>query len=118
MSNLEKRINYVEIPTTDPQATRDFFGALYGWTFQDYGDDYVSFNDGYLDGGFRRAPGAAPQDGVLLVFYSENLERDRARVVELGATLSQDIFDFPGGRRFHFRDPAGVEFAVWSDTGP
>jgi predicted enzyme related to lactoylglutathione lyase len=50
---------------------------------------------------------------VLLVFFSEDLERDRARVVELGATVSQDIFDFPGGRRFHFVDPLGNEYAIW-----
>jgi predicted enzyme related to lactoylglutathione lyase len=24
---------------------------------------------------------------------------------------------FPGGRRFHFRDPAGNELAVWTKTG-
>ena len=25
------------------------------------------------------------------------------------------VFDFPGGRRFHFTDPGGHELAVWSD---
>jgi len=25
------------------------------------------------------------------------------------------VFDFPGGRRFHFIEPSGNEFAVWSD---
>jgi len=24
------------------------------------------------------------------------------------------VFDFPGGKRFHFSDPTGNEFAVWS----
>jgi predicted enzyme related to lactoylglutathione lyase len=52
----------------------------------------------------------------LLVFYSSDLERDQARVVELGATISQPIFSFPGGRRFHFVEPAGTEFAMWSAT--
>jgi uncharacterized protein len=118
MSNTEKTINYVEIPVPDPQATRDFFLALFGWSFQDWGDDYISFNDGRIDGGLRRAEQAAPGDGVLVIFYSEDLERDLARVVELGARISQDIYDFPGGRRFHFIEPSGVEFAIWSDTGP
>ncbi|VVT23323.1 Glyoxalase family protein [Marinobacter salarius] len=27
----------------------------------------------------------------------------------------QDIFSFPGGRRFHFSDPNGNEYAVWSE---
>jgi len=53
---------------------------------------------------------------VLLVFYSNDLERDFERVKELGATIAQEIFDFPGGRRFHFVDPAGTEFAMWASV--
>ena len=113
----EQRIDYVEIPVTDPVAARDFFGKLFGWSFEDWGPDYVSFNDGRLDGGFRRSDAPAPGSGVLVVFYSSDLERDRDRVVELGATISTDIFGFPGGRRFHFTDPTGNEYAIWSESG-
>ena len=45
---------------------------------------------------------------------SEDLERDFERVQELGATISEAIFSFPGGRRFHFVDPTGTEYAIWS----
>ncbi len=113
----ENRIDYVEIPATDPARARDFFVALFGWENQEWGDDYISFSDGRLDGGFRRADRAAPASGVLLVFYSHDLERDLARVVELGAQISQEIFSFPGGRRFHFIDPVGTEYAFWSAVG-
>jgi len=112
--SAENRIDYVEIPVTDLKKTRDFFSSLFGWSFQEWGDDYMSFNDGRLEGGFRRSEEPAPATGVLLVFYSENLERDVNRVKELGATISQDIFSFPGGRRFHFVDPVGTEYALWS----
>ena len=112
----EGRIDYIEIPVTDLIKTRNFFAALFGWEFQEWGPDYTSFNDGRLDGGLRRAEDTAPASGVLVVFYSEDLERDLARVEELGATISQPIFEFPGGRRFHFVDPAGTEFAMWSAT--
>jgi predicted enzyme related to lactoylglutathione lyase len=109
----EKRIDYIEIPVTDPARARDFFAALMGWEFQEWGPDYISFSDGRLNGGFRRSDKPAPGNSVLLVFFSENLERDRDRVVDLGASISQDIFDFPGGRRFHFVDPMGNEYAIW-----
>ena len=112
--SAENRIDYVEIPVTDLAGAREFFTAMFGWTFQDWGDDYMSFNDGRIDGGFRRSEEPAPSTGVLLVFYSENLERDLERVIELGATISQEIFSFPGGRRFHFVDPTGTEYAMWS----
>jgi predicted enzyme related to lactoylglutathione lyase len=112
----EDRIDYVEIPVAELEKTRDFLASLCGWEFQDWGDDYCSFSDGRLEGGLRRSGQAAPASGVLLVFYSANLERDVERVQELGATISQPIFAFPGGRRFHFVDPAGIEFAMWSDA--
>lgn len=112
----EGRIDYVEIPVTDIAAARDFLTAMFGWKFQEWGPDYSSFSDGRLNGGLRRAETSAPAAGVLLVFYSEDLERDVERVKELGATVSQEIFEFPGGRRFHFVEPTGVEFAIWSST--
>lgn len=112
--NAENRIDYVEIPAVDPAKARDFFVALFGWTTQDWGADYISFNDGRLEGGFRRSTSPAPANGILLIFYSEDLERDRDRVVELGGSISQDIFSFPGGSRFHFVDPVGNEFAIWT----
>ncbi len=110
----ENRIDYVEIPVTDLAAARTFFEALFGWTFQMWGDDYMSFNDGRLVGGFCRAKEAAPATGILVIFFSADLERDLERVQQLGATISQDIFSFPGGRRFHFIDPTGTEYAIWS----
>ena len=114
---VDKRIDYIEIPVTDPAKARDFFAALLGWEFQEWGADYLSFNDGRLEGGLRRSNEPAPASGVLLVFYSEDLERDVQRTKDLGATISQEIFEFPGGRRFHFVDPVGNEYAMWSDKG-
>lgn len=112
----ENRIDYVEIPVTDVARSRAFLEAMFGWSFKEWGDDYLSFNDGRLNGGIRKAEDAATQGGVLLVLYSDDLERDVERVRELGGRISQDIFSFPGGRRFHFIDPAGTEFALWSES--
>jgi predicted enzyme related to lactoylglutathione lyase len=111
----ERQIDYIEIPVIDPAKARDFFAALMGWEFKDWGPDYISFRDGRLDGGFRRCEEPPPPNSVLLVFFSEDLERDRDRVVELGASISQDIFEFPGGRRFHLVDPLGNEYAIWGE---
>ena len=112
----ENRIDYVEIPVTDLKKARAFFEALLGWKFQEWGDEYMSFSDGRLNGGFRLATETPPPGGVLIVFFSEDLERDVQRVQELGGTISQEIFSFPGGRRFHFIDPVGVEFAIWGES--
>ena len=112
----ENRIDYVEIPVPDLPRARAFLEGMFGWTFQAWGDDYMSFSDGRLDGGLRKAAESAPNTGVLVVFYSDDLERDVTRVQELGGSISQEIFSFPGGRRFHFVDPVGTEFAIWTES--
>ena len=112
----ENRIDYVEIPVTDLPKARAFLESMFGWEFQEWGDEYFSFSDGSLSGGLRKADEPASGRGVLLIFYSEDLERDVVRVKDLDGTISQEIFSFPGGRRFHFIDPVGTEFAIWSDS--
>lgn len=113
----ENTIDYVEIPASDLVRTQEFFTELFGWQFEDYGPDYCSFNDGRLAGGFRRADvSASPDNGSpLIVFYKEDLVAARARVEELGGTIRRDIFSFPGGKRFHFLDPNGNEYAIWAE---
>jgi len=113
----ENTIDYVEIPAKDPAKAQAFFTELFGWQFEDYGPDYCSFNDGRLAGGFHRADVAVATEkgSPLIVFYKEDLAAASSRVSELGGTISRDIFSFPGGRRFHFTDPNGNEFAIWSD---
>ena len=53
--SVEKQINYVEIPVTDPARARDCFSELFGWSFEAWGPDYISFNDGRMNAGFRRS---------------------------------------------------------------
>ncbi|MBU0536895.1 MAG: VOC family protein [Gammaproteobacteria bacterium] len=115
--NIHGKINYIELPAADIEAVKAFFTKAFGWSFTDYGPDYTAFADEGLDGGFYRADlSASTANGsALVVFYSETLEETRSTVVLSGGTILKEIFDFPGGRRFHFADPNGNEFAVWSE---
>lgn len=112
-----EKINYVEYPARDLSATRRFFQDAFGWEFADYGPDYIAFSNQGLDGGFFRADMASRtiQGGALVIFYSEKLEDTLARVQAAGGEVVKPIFSFPGGRRFHFTEPSGNEFAVWSE---
>jgi len=114
MPHHDNRIDYIEFPATDIAATKAFYGAVFGWTFTDYGPDYSSFTDGQLAGGFARAPSNST-GGPLVVLYSSNLEGTQGAVTGSGGRIAKPIFAFPGGRRFHFLDPNGNELAVWSD---
>ncbi|MFK8032300.1 MAG: VOC family protein [Gammaproteobacteria bacterium] len=109
-------LDYVEIAATDLEANKAFFTALFGWTFTDYGPDYVAFEDGRLAGGFHRVAAAdlSVKGPTLIVFFSEDLAATQASVEEAGGSISVPVFEFPGGRRFHFLGPDHIEYAVWA----
>ncbi|MBL1141916.1 MAG: VOC family protein [Proteobacteria bacterium] len=115
--NEHEKINYVEFPARDIEATKVFFTKAFGWSFVDYGPDYTAFSDEGLNGGFFRADlsSSAKNGSALIVFYSNDLKQTQAKVEEAGGTILQPIYSFPGGRRFHFSDPGDNEFAVWSE---
>jgi len=50
----------------------------------------------------------------LIVLKADDLEAALAQVTAAGATITKEIFDFPGGRRFEFTEPGGNAMAVWS----
>jgi len=108
----DRRIDYIELGTTDIGATKRFYERVFGWKFTDYGPDYTSFEDGRLTGGFRAD--APPGKSPLVVLYASELDGVRAQVAAAGAKVFNE-HSFPGGRRFHFIDPGGNELAVWSE---
>lgn len=110
----EGRVDYIEFPAQDIAKTKAFYTGVFGWKFTDYGPDYTSFEDGRIAGGFYRKD-TVMAGGPLVVIYSADLAGMQAKVQAAGGAIVKDIFSFPGGRRFHFSDPAGNELAVWSD---
>jgi predicted enzyme related to lactoylglutathione lyase len=110
-------INYVEFPSDNLSATKEFFKKVFGWSFEDYGPEYTAFVDAGLEGGFfKSAQKSSTENGAaLIIFYSNDLEATQAKIQEAGGKIIKPIFSFPGGRRFHFTEPSGNELAVWSD---
>lgn len=115
--NTDGHFNYIEFPVDGAEAVKDsreFFEAVFGWQYKEWGDSYVDTQNSGIVSGVSAVEGdpATP----LPVVYSDDLERLRKRVVEAGGHITQDIFSFPGGRRFHFREPSGNELAAWSEA--
>lgn len=115
--NQHEKMNYVEFPAKDLAATKAFFEAVFGWSFTDYGPDYTAFENQGLDGGFFQADLASSTEhgAALVIFYSAQLEATLAKVEKAGGAILKPIYAFPGGRRFHFTEPSGNEFAVWGE---
>ncbi|MET3928105.1 VOC family protein [Devosia sp. 2618] len=109
---MSDQIDYIEFPSTDRAASSSFFKAAFGWGAVSYGPDYDGLTDAGVDGGVDQA-----QDRVastMAIVRTADLDDAERRVIAAGGTITKAQFDFPGGRRFHFREPGGNELAVWT----
>lgn len=109
-------IDLIEFPANsieELQNTKQFFGQIFGWEFKDWGDDYADTKDSGVSAGLI-ADAKSRASMPLAVIYVEDLEATYKKVVDTAGVITKEIFPFPGGRRFHFKDPAGNELAAWS----
>ncbi|WP_373512637.1 VOC family protein [Persicitalea sp.] len=108
-----KAIFYLEFPAGDLSKIKAFYQKAFGWTFEDWGPDYISFSDGQMAGGFYKADGLTAS-APLVVIWADDLEAMQTEVERAGGNIVKPIFSFPGGHRFHFTDPSGNELSVCS----
>lgn len=107
-------IDYVEFSSGDIGASKGFFAQAFGWGFVDYGPQYQAFANAGIDGGID-GTGQAAAGTALVILKADDLDGALARVEAAGGVVTKPIFSFPGGRRFHFREPGGAEMGVWSE---
>lgn len=108
------KINYVEFASRNIGATKDFLAKAFGWTYADYGPDYQAFSNAGIDGGIFQSTDETLK-APLVVLRADDLAEAEKAVKLAGGVITQPPFSFPGGRRFHFREPGGNEMAVWSE---
>jgi uncharacterized protein len=108
---MMSRICFVELPASTLASARSFYTDAFGLAFTDYGPSYSCTVTGDVDIGLQgdaSEASAAP----LVVIAVDDLEASFDAVGKAGGVITKPIFAFPGGRRFHFRDPGGNELAV------
>lgn len=105
------RLSYLELPVADAAAASGFYAKAFGWSFVDFGPSYAATISGDTDIGFQADP-AEKTAAALPVIEVADLAAALASVKAAGGIVTRDMFAFPGGRRFHFRDPDGHELAA------
>ena len=105
------RINFIELPASDLGAAKTFYGLVFGWALTDFGPSYACTMTGDVDLGLQGDASEATQ-APLAVIAVDDLQAAQAAVERAGGVITKPIFAFPGGRRFHFSDPNGLELAV------
>lgn len=111
-------INYIEFPVNDIALAKTFYSQVFGWEFVDFGAEYCSISNASIDAGFYLSEKSMSSDkgSALVVLYSSEIEESMKKVEAHGGIINKPLFEFPGGRRFHFIDPCGNEFAIWTDS--
>ena len=98
-------INYVKFAPPELENTQAFFAKAFGCEFINYGDQYRDVQGAGIGAGIERAELRAP----LVVLEADYLEAMLEAVKDAGAEITQEIFEFPGGRRFQFKEPGATK---------
>ena len=113
----------------DPERAAAFYGALFGWTTESFGDITMFQLPGYL-GGEPEQPVSREVVATMLQadgdtpphwsadFWIDDIEDAAARMPELGGQVVQAPYDVPGTplRQAVLGDPAGAVFSATQVT--
>jgi predicted enzyme related to lactoylglutathione lyase len=112
--------SWVELLTSDEAGAKAFYGALFGWEWDDLplpeGGTYTLVKKGgkAVAGLHQPSPENAGPPAWLSYVTVESADDAAARAGELGATVLAGPFDvMDAGRMAVLQDPRGAVFAVW-----
>jgi uncharacterized protein len=108
---MANRICFVELPAETTGLAKSFYAKAFGFSMTDFGPSYSCTMTGDVDLGLQ-ADAQEASRAPLPVIQVESLEATEVLVTQAGGVITKATFSFPGGRRFHFRDPAGNELAA------
>ncbi len=108
--------DYLEMPVQSATKQGRFYADAFGWKFTEYGPDYSAYEKGPCQFALNAVDAGHRTRTILPLIRVSDLEAVRADVLAAGAKITRDIFDFPGGRRFHFTDPEGLELGCYEPS--
>lgn len=108
-------IDTIELPVDKASHSGAFFERAFGWSTTPCGPDYTDVQGGGITIGLQSDKFEQTQ-APLMVIRTDDLDGARSSVERSGGVITVEPFDFPGGTRFHFREPGGCELAVWTPS--
>jgi predicted enzyme related to lactoylglutathione lyase len=108
-------IDYFELPAGDAGSSSAFFAKAFGWSLQAYGPDYVELRDAGTLGGVN-GDKADRSKAPLVGIRTDDIAAAASAVRKAGGTITRKTYDYPGGKRFFFREPGGNELLVYQPS--
>jgi uncharacterized protein len=115
-SSKNGKICYIEMPTTDPARSADFYRSVFGWNIRERGDGATAFDDitGKVSGAF--VTGRHSQcPGFVVYVQVDDAEAMVEKLKANGAEIVQPIGGDPGELTARFRDPSGNVLAIYQE---
>lgn len=113
---------WIDTAVPDLDAAKEFYGAIFGWSFVDSGEEFGHYNIAQVDDRAAAAIGPQQYEGQPTVWtvYVASDDADAAAklIADNGGTVVAPPMDIPGsGRMVIAQDPQGVTFGVWQSAG-
>jgi predicted enzyme related to lactoylglutathione lyase len=100
---------HAEIRSNDPDSTRSFFAALFGWSYSDGAYPGYTFVDTGVEGALPTAISPLQSDADQVIFFVgvEDVEAALAEAARLGGSIVQPAQSVPGVTFGVLADPQG-----------
>lgn len=101
---------WVDVESADRAATQDFYGRLFGWTFEEVAPEYALAR---LDGAVVAGSGEG-HAGWSTYLAVDDVSATAGAVEQAGGRITDGPADAgPAGRSAGATDPAGTPFRLW-----
>jgi len=109
---------WLDLASTDLQSSKNFYGQLFNWEFEDLGPEAGGYNFARIGGkmvcGLGPAQDPSRGSSWAVVFDVDNADETVSKAQAAGAKVLAPPTDVMGsGRMAVLADPAGAAFTVW-----
>jgi predicted enzyme related to lactoylglutathione lyase len=112
-------VAWFEIQVPDLKRAKRFYSTVFGWTFGDMGEHYVTCTtpDGEMIGGLEQSTSGDPDGRQIQVYLgTDELEAVLGRVKKAGGKVvnPRSLISEEYGWSAAFTDPGGAKLGLWT----
>jgi uncharacterized protein len=125
LANQTGALIWNELMTRDYAAAKEFYSAVFSYTYTEIGDEGFQYSTVEVDGNTIGGLGVLPTEVPAQVpphwrvyFAVDDADEAVARAVSIGAQVLRPAADMPYGRHADLTDPQGAAFSIIKPTPP
>ncbi len=114
-------VTHVEIPVTNIRRAKEWYGKVFGWTFQDFDKNYTLWNPpgGGTAGALYLVKKIPAKSAVRVYLDVDDVDTKLKDIKKARGTIVAPKREVPTvGWWGVFKDPQGVELYLWQSTRP